>query len=149
MMVATWKTNLYRNADAQKVADEIISIGDSATPAEILDKARGTDTELHKCFEWNDTAAAEKYRLHQARNIVCNLVFVEREAEQPKEVRVFYKIEPGHDAGYQQTVKIVQNQDKYKRLLSVAFGELKAFQRKYQMLGELEPIFCEIEKLAV
>ena len=68
--IASWKTgfgSLFR-ADAQLVSNEIMSIGDTATPAQIVDMARDSSTELHKCFEWNDTVAAEKYRLEQARH---------------------------------------------------------------------------------
>lgn len=75
MTVATWRSGpCVFKADAQKVADEISSIGLSVKPEEIVDKARDESTELHKCFEWDDTKAAERYRLHQARQIVCHLV---------------------------------------------------------------------------
>ena len=55
--------SLYKGADAQLVADEIMSIGDAATPQQIVEKARDEATELHKCFTWDDRIAAEKYRL--------------------------------------------------------------------------------------
>jgi hypothetical protein len=148
MIVATWKTGFYsRKADAQKVAEEIISLGEYATPEEILEKGRDETTELHKCFEWGETVAAEQFRLYQARNIVCNLVYAEpeRKDEKPK-VRIFYETERGR--GYQQTVKILQNKDSYQRLLDTAKNELNAFVKKYAMLTELQPVFLEIEKLA-
>ena len=62
MQLATWGTYRFK-ADAQKCADEIMEICDeleSATPQQILDKARDSNTELHKCFTWDDTEAAEK-----------------------------------------------------------------------------------------
>ena len=95
MTVSTWTpfgSSLYKGVDPQKVADEILGIGDEATPQQIVDAARDEGTELHRCFEWNDSVAAEKYRLTQARTIVCNLVIKrpESEEEQPK-VRYFYK----------------------------------------------------------
>ena len=75
MLVASWKSGFgLFHADAQKVANEIAEIGESATPREILEKGRDPKTELHKCFEWDDTVAAEKYRIQQARQIVCCLV---------------------------------------------------------------------------
>lgn len=43
MIVAKWKEgfgSLHGNADPQKVASEIIAIGDSATPDEIVNAAR-------------------------------------------------------------------------------------------------------------
>lgn len=63
MIFAAWKSGCRISADAQKVADEILAIGKSATTAQILDKARDEKTELHKCFDWNDAEAAEKWRM--------------------------------------------------------------------------------------
>ena len=39
MIFAAWKSGCRISADAQKVADEILGIGNSATTAQILDKA--------------------------------------------------------------------------------------------------------------
>lgn len=83
MIFAAWKSGCRISADAQKVADEILAIGNSATTTQILDKARDEQTELHKCFDWDDAEAAEKWRLQQARHIVCNLVIKEK-SETPR-----------------------------------------------------------------
>jgi hypothetical protein len=131
------------------VADEISSIGESATPNEILDKARDENTELHKCFEWNDGIAAERWRLHQARQVVCCLVVKETddsEANSKPAVRMFYKT--NSEDGYKPTSFIVQNKSEYERLLQMAFSELKAFQTKYAVLSELEELFGVIDNLA-
>ena len=78
--MVVWKFNNLYKADAEKVSKEIESIS-NATPSSILEYARNENSELHKCFEWDDTVAAEKYRLQQARNIVCNLVYQEENKE--------------------------------------------------------------------
>ena len=146
MIVAAWRSGCHIAADAQKVADEIAAIGSSATTAQILDKARDESTELHKCFDWNDTTAAEKWRMHQARNVVCSLV-IREQAETPKpEVRVFYKTD--NDSGYKPTVLIMQDKDEYQKLLARALAELSSFKAKYQTLAELEGVFAAIEQLA-
>ena len=72
-MQAEWKIKGIFKAEAQKVADEIGE--NKVTPQEVLEKARDENSELHKCFEWNDSVAAEKYRLQQARAIIINLVY--------------------------------------------------------------------------
>ena len=43
--------SLYKGVDPQKVAEEIMGIGESATPRQIVDRARDEKSELHKCFE--------------------------------------------------------------------------------------------------
>lgn len=146
MIIAAWRSGCHIAADAQKVADEIAAIGSSATTSQILDKARDETTELHKCFDWNDTTAAEKWRMHQARKVVCSLV-IREQTETPKpEVRVFYKTD--NDTGYKPTVLIMQDKDEYQKLLARALAELSSFKAKYQTLAELEGVFAAIDQLA-
>lgn len=147
MTVATWRSGpCVFKADAQKVADEISSIGLSVKPEEIVDKARDENTELHKCFEWDDTKAAEKYRIYQARQIVCHLIVKEvDDTVQKPEVRVFYKTD--NTEGYKPVEYIMRNEDEYHKLLDRALTELKAFQRKYSTLKELDGLFDAINAL--
>jgi hypothetical protein len=151
ILVASWKSGLGSlfHADAQKVADEISEIGDSATPKEILDKARDSNTELHKCFTWDNDVAAERWRLQQARQIVCCLVVKEtedEEAEGKPAIRMFYKTE--HSEGYKPTAFILRDQDEYQKLLKRAYAEMKAFSEKYRTLSELETVFEAIDQVA-
>lgn len=40
------------------------------TPLVVLDEARNPEHPLHGRFEWDDTVAAEKYRLEQAHQLI-------------------------------------------------------------------------------
>lgn len=145
MIFATWRTGTCFKADAQKVYEEITAIGGSATTKQILDKARDEKTELHKCFEWNDTEAAEKWRMHQARNVACALVLKERHEEKKPPLRLVQQTEIGV---YKPTVLIMQDKDEYAKLLARALAELNSFKAKYQTLVELDGVFDAIEQLA-
>ena len=141
-MQAEWKIKGIYKADAQKVADEI---GDGkVTPQEVLDKARDENTELHKCFEWDDSVAAEKYRLRQASDIIRNLVFVRKEKED-EPIRCFQITTEKNT--YQPTQMFLVQEDEYQALLKRAKAELKSFKRRYATLTELESIFEAIEEL--
>ncbi len=150
MIKATWKQGFesLHKANPQLVADEIMSIGKSVTPDEIVEKARDESTELHKCFTWDDTRAAVKWRRHEARQIVCHLV-IERPADAPKdkpEVRFFYQ--PVNGSGYKPTERILRVEDEYLQLMRQALGELIAFKRKYSMLSdsaELQALIRTVE----
>ena len=146
MIFSAWKSGCRISADGQKVADEILAIGNSATTAQILDKARDEQTELHKCFDWDDAEAAEKWRLQQARHIVCNLVIKEKSDTPRPEVRVFFKTDA--DNGYKPTVLIMQDKDEYRKLLDRALAELTSFRAKYKTLVELDGVFDAIDKVA-
>lgn len=146
-ITATWKpgfSTLYK-ANAQLVASEIATIGESATPAQIVDKARDPASELHKCFEWDDSKAAESYRIQQARQVVRHLVIRETVREDKPPIRFFFA--PKGGGGYQTTKIIVRNQDAYQSLLASALRDFGALRVKYHSLVELEQIFDELDNL--
>ena len=141
-MGVTWRIQGYYKADAQKVAEEI-GFG-KFTPMEVLEKAKDETTELHKCFEWNDSIAAEKYRLEQAKNIIRMLVY-EKETKEQEVVRYYAKTETKHV--YQPTKQFLVQEDEYQGLLRRALAELEAFKNKYHTLTELESIFDAMETI--
>lgn len=142
-MQAEWKIKGIFKADAQKVADEIGE--NSITPEQVLEKARNDEnSELHKCFEWNDGIADEKYRLIQARKIIINLAYVPKEkTDEP--VRCFQITR--EKSVYMPTKQFLVNNDEYQDLLKRAKVELESFKRRYATLSELESVFEAIESL--
>lgn len=140
MIVSRWKVQGLYKGDAQKVADEILTLGDSVEPSAVVEKAKDENTELHKCFEWRDDIAAEKYRIYQARQLMCNLVVVEQEKKEAQEpVRLMYKTRESE--GYKPLSVILSKPDEYQALLARAKEELRRFKEKYKMLKELKDIF--------
>lgn len=139
----TWKFDGLYKGNAEKCYSEVESL-EQATPENVLEYARNENTELHKCFEWNDTVAAELYRLKQAREIIVSFVIKSEEKEQPQ-IRAF-QITTERNV-YQPTRLFLQQPDQYKELLKRAKQELQAFKQRYKMLSELAEIFDEIDKL--
>lgn len=144
-VTAAWKPGFesLHKADAQLVAEEIASIGESATPAQIVDKARDGSTELHKCFEWCDDVAAEKYRLQQARQVVCHLVIRETIRKDRPPIRFMLQAKNGD--GYEPTKIIYKDPGKYQALLESVLRELVAIRNKHSNLSELEEVFSAID----
>ena len=144
---ATWKSgSRYSNsiADANKCANEIMSIGGEITRESVLEKARDENTELHKCFEWNDSIAAEKYRLVQAGEVIRFLVIEEDEKPHDRpEIRIFHITDKSE--GYKPVQYIVKHESEYEKLLAKAWAELRAFKAKYACLEELREILDLID----
>lgn len=144
MQLATWGTFKFK-ADAQKCADEIMEICEeleSATPQQILEKARDSNTELHKCFTRDDTEAAEKWRISEARAIVRNLKIIEQKSDkqsEPTTIRVFYKTD--NESGYKPTKLILKKPDEYKALVERCRSELLAIKQKFNSISEYEEIW--------
>ena len=154
--VASWRPDAskFYKADAQKVAEEIFAISDNPQTEEILEMARDESKEIHKIIEWDDGIAAEKYILHQVRNIQHDLQVEKiglnknepmKKLEVP--VRMFYNVEG--ETGYRATPLIIQDEDLHIKLLRTAKKELDAYLNKYAILSELQPLFEEIKRQIV
>lgn len=88
-------------ADAELVQDEIDQLAAQDADGKcknqaLVDFARqNPQSETHKCMEWNNQIAGEKYRLHQAarikdgiRTIVIPEATVKVERNEPQEIKV-------------------------------------------------------------
>jgi hypothetical protein len=139
-----WKVNGIFKADANECYREISSL-EQITPKAILDFARDENSELHKCFEWDNDSAAEKYRTIQAGNVIRMLYIVPKNADAPP-VRVLSRTS---DTVYQPTRTFVKNQNEYEDLLKRALSELESFRLKYKTLSELEQVFEQIDLITV
>lgn len=136
---AEWRVELYK-ADADKCANEIMSLGEDVSPAQIVEYARNPNAELHRCFTWNDAEAANKYRIYEARQVVCNLIVHKEngEKQEPTPIRLFHKTENGH---YKPLPLIIQNEDEYASLLRQCKEALESIKRKYSSLSEYQEIW--------
>ena len=141
-----WKIKGLYKADAETVYKEITALGDSFSPADIVEAARNESSELHKCFEWDDSIAAEKYREHQARMVITQLVVrTETTDNTPVSVRVISSANAVNS--YMPTKMLIRSEPEYADLLERAKRELRAFQQKYVAVVELQDIFAMIDTL--
>lgn len=139
-MSVMWSMKLFK-ADANKVYADLEKIKEK-TPQNIVDYAAAhPKSELHKCFTWDDTKAANEWRKYEARQVVRLLVFEDENEEEPTMVRVLQKTA---DA-YKPVTQIVRNEDEYKELLKRAKAELAAFRQRYKTLVELESVLEAID----
>lgn len=146
-ILASWKSGARIAADAQKVADELTALGNEVRPEAVVELARNEGTELHRCFEWDDTVAAERYRVHQARQVLCSLVIKEaQDLPQTEGKRLYYKTDE-HD-GYKPTEYILRHEDEREKLLARALNELRALERKYNTLYELNAVWAALGEIA-
>ena len=144
--MVTWKVKGFFKADAETVYKEITALGDSFSPEQIVEAAKDEASELHKCFTWDDTVAAESWRKHQARILVAQLVIkTETTDREPVAVRVIASTATRNE--YKPVVKLIEAEQGYADLLARAINELKAFQQKYKAIAELREIFAAIDEL--
>lgn len=141
-MEAEWKIDGIFKADASLVYQEI---GESGTrPEEILEKAKDPNSELHKCFEWDDTIAAEKYRISQARKILTFLV-IKQTKKESMPIRLYHLDKTTKK--YESVRKFLVDEKAYKLLLMQAKADCENLRKKYSSLTELEDVFAAIDAL--
>lgn len=145
-MVYKWRIPGIVPVDAQTAGEELERIykrDGIITPEKVLEDNTEMGTPLHDCFEWNDTTAAHKYRIKQAKEIIQTIVFVSDSAPQLSPVRAFVSV----SKDFHPIKTVLDDKEMKESLLLCAVYELKAFQRKYQTLSELAGVFKAIDTL--
>ena len=141
-MAVIWSMKLFK-ADAEKVYSDLENITEK-TPQNVVDYAsEHPDSELYKCFTWDDSKAANEYRKAEARQVMRLLVVREDKEEEPRQFRVLQKA----SESYVPVQKFVRNEEEYQALLKRAYAELQAFKERYQSLVELEDVIEVIDTL--
>ena len=104
---------------------------------------------LKKFFEWDDTAAAEIYRLEQARGLIraVHIVYEDAPAVQTRayEMTIESQEESKPVTMYRSTEDVLADPDSRAELLKRAMGELVSFQRRFRGLQELAVVFRSID----
>lgn len=145
----SWKPGFHVRAstdEAMKVC-EALRNGAGLSPQNLLEVSRPEGTALHDEFEWNDSIAAEKFRLIRAGNIIRSIVVVhespkESGGQEPKaiEVRAFFpthnKDEDSRDT-YESLAVINRDDTMRTRLMNDCLRELQWVQKKYRTLKEI------------
>lgn len=137
----------HSSTDVIKVVQELNAIGDDIAPDEIVEFARThPKAEMHKCFTWYDGEAAEKYRKHEARNMVNSIeveIISEKETEgKPISLNYFTSVSnPLSDDGeggraYIKTFDAANDADQsdmiyadFERYVQAAVSKLNNFRR--------------------
>lgn len=120
-------------------------------PERVVEAARPKTSPIHDQFEWDNSAAAEKYRLLQASELIrVSVEIIDCGGNRdPVMVRAFTSLttERGVSGGYRATVQVLSNKQMREQMLADAIAELRAFERRYAILKELAEVFAASRKL--
>lgn len=126
--------------------------GGKLMPKDVVDYARPKKSPLHHRFTWDNDAAAEKWRLHQARGIINVLVeYIDKDKENKEPVQVFVALrsEIKDGGGYRVTTSVMSDDEMRADLLAQALEDMRTFQKKYRHLSELASVFEAIDNIQV
>lgn len=134
-----WQSNRIRR-ELGKIARRH---GGMLRAGDVVEAARSKDSILHGYFTWDDTKAAKKWRLVQARNLIrVQVVMLDRMPARPVSAFVSLSTDRGNQTGggYRPIIKIMTDDEKREQLLSDALMDLKRFRERYSMLKELAAV---------
>lgn len=115
-------------------------------PEDVVDFAKNHKTsELHRHFEWDDSEAAEKYRLVQARALIRVCVVSSTQTSTPIRCMVSLSSDRKKGGGYRTIETVLTNETLHKRMLADALMEFNRSRVKYSALKELQPVFDAID----
>jgi hypothetical protein len=147
--------NRARSVDAQDVGETIEAVarrysGVCPTWA-LVDEARPVGHAMHRLFEWDDLVAAEAYRREQARHVVRELRVVVEDAAGDEHVQAYVHVVRLDDdsvvEGYRLTRLVVESADEYQQVLDEALSGLRAWERRYRHLSDLDEVFGVIRRV--
>ena len=138
-----WKDAGALSADAEKIGEELKTLGNEITTENIVEKAKDEKTELHKCFEWDDKKAAIIYRKDRAMYIIGHLIIIpetEDNEESPQIIRAYESVTKDDRRFYAPIQKILNNEDWRKEVFAAIQKSIDELIRKLETYENMSGI---------
>jgi hypothetical protein len=140
--------------EIQRELEQIRKENDGLLKAEmVVEYASDPNSAMHSWFTWEDTEAAEQWRLHEARMLIrINITMVQNE-EESLPMRIYVSMETdrynGDGGGYRSMEEVLTDVQLRDSLLSQAAREFDRWKAKYEHLTELAEVFAAMERVSV
>ena len=151
-MEYAWKKGFpwASRADPEQVAARIKELsrgGKHPTPWDVLEDGRNEASPQHPIFEWDDSIAAENFRVRQAGDILRAIVIVRSDTtEYKKPIRAFVHVEPPGESemAYVDITVAMKDESMRRQVLESALKELESWKETYQGYVEFMPVITAI-----
>ena len=113
------------------------------TPQLVVDVARDPEHPLHSRFEWDDTIAAEKWRLEQAGQLLR--VTMRVDLRRPTDLRAFTAVrgENAPTSEYIPTTEALANPFTRELVLRQMKRDWQTFKRRYDHMAEFATFIAD------
>jgi hypothetical protein len=118
-------------------------------PVDVVEAARPEDSPLHSRFEWDDTEAAVKYRLSQARALIRTVKIDVVVHEIPLSVTGYVR-DPDADAraaGYRSVVSLRTEEDSARAAIVNEMTRVAAAVRRAKAVAAVLGVGADIEQI--
>jgi glutamate synthase domain-containing protein 2 len=150
MMIYQWKPGSQSKGDAQIVGETLEEIrvrSGRLTASTVLEEAVNPESPIHGAFTWDDTEAAQQYRLEQARHLIRSVVMVREDEPGQPTIRAFVSIREDGDQEYTNIVTAMSDRALRKQVVARALAELKDWRKRYNELREFAKVFEAIDQM--
>jgi hypothetical protein len=147
----------FNDVKAESIRNALLLIaekyGGYLNPAHVVDEARDSSHYLHEHFEWDDSVAAESYRLAQAGALIRKVkLTIIRKPEATKEIeisttRAYQSRESQRTSsgGYEPIEAIMSDENKREELMQQVLRELSAYRKRYADIVALADVWAAID----
>lgn len=120
-----------------RLAELEIKGGGNLTHEMVLADAQDPSSPLHDYFEWDDTKAAQAWRIEQARLLVRSVrVVINTERQVITTIGYVRNPDlPGDEPGYVSTARILNDKDRAREVLLLEFERVTAALRRARELA--------------
>jgi hypothetical protein len=132
----------------KEVVKEILEVEreEGLNAENIVEKARNKSSALHNFFEWDNTEAANQYRLHQGRMLINQVKIVVQNQTLYGFENVRVEVTGGDtERFYKPIMEILNNEEQRRELIKRALQAQRYWAEQYGKFSELKPIVVVIE----
>lgn len=124
--------------------------GGLISPGEVVEAARPASSPLHNAFCWDDTEAANRYRLLQAQKLIRSFKVEIEEGDKTTEVPVFLGLSVDRESGTEDNpYRLAEDVAKVPDLQAIAendaLEQLRGIRNRYSYLKRLSDIWSAID----
>lgn len=152
--VFRWKQGARISIDPQVAGEAIERIKKDRgelRPQYIVDAAKAKSHPLHDAFEWNNTKAAESWRVEQAKYLTRSLeIVVQAPGEPPRFTRYYISqgsgIGDGKESRYYTVAEVLSDSEMREQRLRRVWNMLLSIKHEYEDLIELAAVWDAISE---
>ena len=113
------------------------------TPQQVVDVAKVLNNPLHNYFDWNDTEAAKKWRIWQARYLLTTIKVELLGQETDAYWNAKVMIDDVSVQGYFSSERVLNDDQLYLKVLEEGLREIRYWKEKYKQIKELHELINE------
>ena len=146
-----WRHGFESKINADAVGEELARIRESKggrlTPADVVEAARRRASPLRDCFTWDNTEAAEKWRLTEARRLIQGILIEHPRPEREPLIAYISVTDERQGRCYKESRIVMEDMDFRAQALRECRDAIAAWRRRFRKLEDVIQALDDFEEL--